>query len=548
MGLVRHKIKRCIVALTVLSAAGMTAALTTAAAHAQVPFHLLRPAAGAHVRETVRFQFSRAALGDVRYIQFVLDGRFMSAIGIPPPSPKGVYTDQVEAGADRVSLLWNTKAIDKTPGLSDDQRTVQDGPHTIQMIGEDDSGRRVGADSVTVVVANHADLYAPADGVAMDYHFSLGDVTHYIEKTSVTFIAAANQTTGTFGQRAYYGGPIIGAEYDNNDNGGGQNGNDSGDSNPIIPVQTVRATFERTTEDYLGGNAFFIRDKVLGGAIQSGNGSAARLQDVYDFKSRYRTVDITGDVRDSGKASRPGAYVALLLPNIGGGRRRVGNTWRTQTPIQLEWATMDPPPLVYADNTFEGLEWQDGYQTARIRQKYDGTVDMPIFGGASVIKGAKVSMDRVIWFAYQAGKIVRMETSVKVEGDAAQSVIGSMVPSAGLAAGPIGGGGMNGPPGGGFNGPPGGGFNGPPGGGMNGPPGGFMGGPPGGYRGGPPGGFPGGGQGGFGAAQGPGQAETLVPSKFESVSVVTLDHTPLPTAAHQARVAQTPGSTSLRAD
>jgi hypothetical protein len=235
--------------------------------------------------------------------------------------------------------------------------------------------------------------------------------------------------------------------------GGGQFGTPGGAysqaaaSGPYtVLVQNVRANFERTTEDSAGDGLYFIRDKVNDGTIISGSGAGARLEDVYSLKSRYRTVLTSGAVKDAGlaNADHPGAYIAMPIPNLGGGRRRIGQTWNTLTPVKLEWATLDKPPLISATNTLEGLEWQDGYQTARILQSYDGKADMPIYGGAAVMKGADVKMQRTIWFAYRAGKIIRMETDVSVSGEAPSTVISAMVPAAGVSVGASGGSGSPG--------------------------------------------------------------------------------------------------------
>jgi hypothetical protein len=310
-----------------------------------------------------------------------------------------------------------------------------------------------------------------------------------------------------------------------------------------IPVQDVRAEYERSTEDSAGNNAYFVRDKVTNGTIIAGNGAAALLGTVYDFKSRYRVVNTTGYVTETGAASaaKPGAYVALMIPNQGGGLRRINQTWQTKTPVLLEWATMDMPPYVLATNRLVGLEWQNGYQTARIEQTYDGKVNMPIFGGAGTMQGANLKMNRTIWFAYKAGKIIRMETTVDLEGQAPANVLSAMVPGAGVGAGIGGiGGGMAGGMAGGY---PGGGYRGgAPG--FSGAQGGFPG--AGGYPGAPAGlggmgGFGGPGMaggagtgGGFGALQQ--QAEVpLVPAKFRSVTTVTIQRPGTPVRLASAR-------------
>lgn len=241
----------------------------------------------------------------------------------------------------------------------------------------------------------------------------------------------------------------------------------------VVPVQDVRADFERTIEDFAGESSYFLRDKCAGGTIIAGNGAAALLEAIYDFKSRYRTVETTGYVREKGtaNAARPGAYVSLIIPTLGGGTRRIGQTWKTQTPVLLEWATMDTPPSVLATNKLVGLEWQDGYQAARIEQTFNGTADIPIFGGAAKMNQAKVKMNRTIWFAFKAGKVIRVETDLEVDGNAPSDVLSAMVPAAGIGSGGAFGGGFGGEDGMGGMGMPG---MGMPGGmGMSGGPGGF---------------------------------------------------------------------------
>jgi hypothetical protein len=298
--------------------------------------------------------------------------------------------------------------------------------------------------------------------------------------------------------------------------GGAAFGRDNGNfqaSGPFtLPVQTVTAKYERSTEDRVTQSAYFTRDLVTEGTITAGNGASARLEDVFSFKSRYRTLSTSGKTLEYGVASadRPGAYVALPVIDLGGQKVRVGQPWQSRTPVLLEWATLDAPPTVVANNVLESLEWQDGYQTARIKQTFEGRVSMPIYGGAAKMDGAKVKMTRMIWFGFKAGKVVRTETTVEVDGDAPASVIASMVPGAGISGGAGLMGGMGGM-GGGMMG--GGKSAGGMGGGDEDMP--SMGGS----------GF-GSGMGSFGNAfgmRGETQEESKVPAKFKSFTVVTLD-------------------------
>ena len=502
------------------------------------------------------------ASGGVRYIEFSLkrpgDATFLfkQAIGVPAPKTSGlaVRGENVASTNQNVAILWNTKGLDPNPKLSDAERVYNDGSYEVELVAHGAKGDRLGRQVLTLNLNNKGNLQIPSSGLNLAYSFSVGDKTKYQQVTTVNFISEpAPANTGgvnngggrSFGSGAGRGGGISRGQGD--DGGGfrggggppggfrggssgppggfrggggpiggfggrgGQRGGPSGGGSGYTPppapegptitlVQNVRANYERTTEDSLGGSTYFVRDRVIDGTIVGGNGSAARLEDVYDFKSRYRTILTSGLVKDNGVASaaRPGAYVALPIPNLGGGRRRVGQRWSSLSPILLEWATLDKPPFVTTNNVLENLEWQDGYKTARIKQTYSGTADIPIYGGAGKMKAANVKMERTIWFGYTVGKVVRMETTMDVDGSAPSDVLSAMVPNAGVG----GGAGLAG----GFPGGGGQGFPGAPGGG--------------GERGFDPGGAgsPGGGFGGLAGAQ----ESPLVPAKFRSITTVQL--------------------------
>jgi len=516
-------------AITALAVGSVPAAVTlglsarSAAAAQTVPFRLLRPENNATVRETVRVQIPRSALREVAYLSIFIDDRFRAGLEIPkvPVDKKPKQYGQIVATQDMITYLWDTKALDPTPNLNEEQRVVKDGPHIIEVVALNAGGQRIGAQKITLNVANRAGVAAPADGLPLIYKFRVGDQSRYNQRTEVEYISERQNEAGV-GRRGGRGGRGGGGRggggggypggsggsgggypggsggsgggypggsggsgggYPGGSGYGGRGGSSGGGSGgyggqggypgggggnpgaagggyqggggggaggyqptgPVnILVQRVNAKYQRSTEDVLSAGAYLVRDKVTDGTITTG-GASARLDEVYQLKSRYRTVSQTGDVLSYGtaSASKPGAYIALPHIDLGGGRRRVGSVWNTRAPILLEWATLDQPPSVRVTNTLEGLEWQDGYQTARIKQTYKGKADVPIFGGAGKIRNADVDMERTIWFGYKPGRIIRMDTTMTVSGDAPASTVSAMVPGAG------GGGGMGGYGGGG---------------------------------------------------------------------------------------------------
>lgn len=494
------------------------------------------------------------------------------AIPARDPKGKTVLAGNLQASDRTISYLWDTKVPDPSPEiLNEADRIVRDGSHVIQVTALDANGKRIGRQRITINVANAGNLRVPSGGIAFTYRFRIGDRTGYEQRTDLEYVGerTAQQqtrrrgyTSPGFGQRGGGGGRgAAGGDFDGGGSSGGYPGGGRGGrggfrggggpaglagggpagfaggggpggyagggrggrggfgggggldtgqaSGPFsLPVQTVEARYERTTEDVLSGGSFFVRDKVLSGVLQSSNGPSARLEDVYNFKSRYRGITRSGRVTQIGTASAtaPGAYISLPIIDFGSTKHRVGQKWNTRAPIFLEWATLDKPPYGTVTNRFDKLEWQDGYETARIEQTFDGTLDMPLYGGAAEVKGAKVKMNRTIWFGYRLGRIVRMETTVEMDGQVPSDILSAMVPGAGVGGGFGLGGGIGGGAGS-FGYPGGGGDEGDLGGGPGG--GAF--------------GFPGGGGagGGFGAL---GQApeSPRVPAKFRSVTNVSL--------------------------
>jgi hypothetical protein len=492
------------------------AMVTGIPASAQVPFRIARPVNGATVRETVKIQIPRSALGEIKYLALTVDGKFRAGVAVPELSLTGkpVKTDTVLADASTVTLLWNTKAPVADPKNPQILEGVEDGTHSIKVIGYNASDRKVAEETLTLTISNRGQLAMPAQGISLSYGFRIGEQTLWKQKTDLEFKGerkSAPTSSLNSGSNGYFvpggnvGGGFPGGGMGDTDGGlmggrgmrgggmsmggppmgmggsgpmgmGGMRGGGMSMGGPpgmgmggmgiggmgmggmgmggsalpdgpfTIPVQSVRASYERTVEDQLEPGVFFVRDRVKNGTIVGANAAPMRLEDIYDFKSRYRSVRSRGQVKShiTPSADKPGAYVALPIIDLGGQKRRIGSQWYTQAPILLEWATLDAPPQVNCTNTLETLEWQDGYKTARIKQTYKGTGTVPLYGGLGKMTNAKIDMVRTIWFAYGQGRVIRTETVTDVEGDAPANILAAMVPAAGVSSGGMMGGAMMG--------------------------------------------------------------------------------------------------------
>ncbi len=91
----------------------------------------------------------------------------------------------------------------------------------------------------------------------------------------------------------------------------------------------------------------------------------------------------------------------------------MGAHWQTPVKLALDW-TGAAPATVTASSTLEDFEWQDRYPTAKIRETYNGPVNFPAGPGLGLplIAATDVKYERVIYFAYNAGRVVRTETTM----------------------------------------------------------------------------------------------------------------------------------------
>ena len=81
--------------------------------------------------------------------------------------------------------------------------------------------------------------------------------------------------------------------------------------------------------------------------------------------------------------------------------------------ITLDW-TSPYPATVQATSTLEDFEWQDRYPTAKIRETYAGPATFNPGPGSAVplIASRDIKFERIIYFAYNAGRVVRTQTTL----------------------------------------------------------------------------------------------------------------------------------------
>ncbi|BDI34357.1 hypothetical protein CCAX7_64080 [Capsulimonas corticalis] len=438
-----------------------------------------RPAANAIVRETVPIRVASRDLPPDGYVSIVIDGQFVTARVIPQGS--GSIYD------------WDTKAPYTTTDDPDTKKFLPDGNHSVTVSVYTNKNQLVGTQTIPVRVANKIPSVA-ARGVTLTYKWRLNDTMFYNRTTELSQSVSSSSSGTTNGVAV-----------------------DTSDA-PATVVEASSLKFKRSVEDTEADN-YLIRDLITPTGTLTRGVQAQVISAIYPLKSQYRTVTEYGDVLSTMAPLSPGAHYAFSIPVMPARRVTIGDSWRSPLQVSLDWATTKPL-TVSGESRLESFEWQDGYPTAKIRETFDGPAHFPINPG-SAFSGAsadKLHVERVVYFAYNSGRLIRTETTAQYTGDPVKTP--SL--SGGLGSSPFGGrGGYPGAPGGAYPGAPGAGYPGgagrfpgapggggddsdpganPFGGGYPGAPGGGYPGAPGGYPGRSPGGLPGGGAYGGAAA------------------------------------------------
>jgi hypothetical protein len=421
-------------------------------AHAQgAPFTIRRPPDGATVREKVNIEIPRASIGPGGFVALYLDDKFYVAV---PPDEKGLGRP--------FTFTWDTKGSD-----------IADGPHSVRVV-----------------------LYEPSPGAG----------TAVVEKgsTSVRLNVANVIHNGPSTLRLRYKLPEgQNLEYSRISTAKVTNSGISiGDTNDT----TLAQTDSRLLLDIVNPTPLaLVRNKLISLSILQ-SGQENTLDKSQLSASMYQELDPLGEVHyETGtsvgvdEAMSQGLPVnnTLELPLLPNAAVAIGQTW--VTPHQRLDVPGVPPalqPRVPLTNKLVDLEWDNGYPTAKVHQSYEGGSPLPgeIQFGSIPVTSPQIKFERDIYFAYNAGRLVRTVRTITITG---RTTAQTQQPQPGAGTtGLVGGGSMSsmkgpGMPGGMMAGGPGmgrGSFSGGPGmpGGMKGPgmPGGMMAGGPGMGRGG----------------------------------------------------------------
>ncbi len=308
------------------------------------------------------------------YVSISIDGQFITAQALPKSRSLPVY-------------VWDTKASYTDPNSPDTPKTYSDGPHAITIAVYDLQNKLVGQDSVSVQLADKINLPS-AQGIKMAYPWKTGLVLRYQRRTT---LSAASTEAAV--------------------------------SAPPQVLQESLLRYERSVENISGGTSL-IRDNVLGVdksarpkpfvSYVSTHGAPPQAL-TSGVHAEYREVDARGRVLLKLASENTPESIGFSIPVLPPRRVSVGAHWESPVQITLDWNS-PVPATVTATSTLEDFEWQDRYPTAKIRETYEGPATFAPGPGSALpgIASREIKFERVIYFAYNAGRVVRTQTTISL--------------------------------------------------------------------------------------------------------------------------------------
>jgi hypothetical protein len=360
----------------------------------QGTFTIRRPVEGQTVRETVDIRIPRNSVPGGGYLGIWVNGKFLEAT-VPELS-----------GGDYLYRL-DTKA-----------RKIADGPAKIEVVlyvDFNDRPRVVNRSSVNVKVDNAASIRVGAEGLRLRYEFSPGMEKVYRVENRVSFATITDQQNRAGGRAAEL--PIEAERFrylyavDNVFRDGGQTtGMVRAQMLPLPGLDYVRVTTEssqqprRYSRDQLA--PLYMRLTDTGREIF---GAVPLYVPMAGSSFSFSTLDL---------------YALIPLPVLPSRPVRPGDSW--QSPFQ--GSTLDISRVFEtkrltssfpARGTLEGIEWEGGRRTARIRNSIE-------FGASSeegrmlqtqgrAFADDKITLNELVWFDIDRGVVTKLERDITID-------------------------------------------------------------------------------------------------------------------------------------
>jgi hypothetical protein len=367
-----------------------------AAAVAQAPFTIVKPADGAKVREVVDVVMPRNSVPTGAFVGVQIDGRFVEAV-VPALDEK--------AGGQVYKM--DTKKLG-----------IADGEHTLRLSLYGNVGGKptiVENSEVKVVVANRADITIPSEGIVLAYKWREGvhsvyDLTVSMDESQLS--EARNRMGGRASERALFEERlrILYACDDVKPGGDGL-------------VRSQLLPYRGDGRDYL--------------YITMPGDSAPSVQMKEKFSPVYRILkpngtEVYGDVpnywgffgTDGGKIEEH-VIAFIPLPILPPDPQRIGDKWTGSIALPANSiANVKESGKSYntipASGVFEAVEWEMGRPCAKIRYELSfgersGDAKQLTIAGREFTNNARQRWMQTFWLDLNGGRIVKSDLRLEID-------------------------------------------------------------------------------------------------------------------------------------
>jgi len=394
--------------------------VAAAAAYAQAPFTIVKPADGAKVRETVPITMPRNSVPEGSFIGITIDGKFLEAV---VPKPNAAKTHLV---------YW----------LDTKKMGIADGWHQMGVtLFSNVNGRQQAVDQseVRVHVGNHAGINVPENGLAIRYKFNRGSQWTYNVTVGMdlsTLSEAQNKLGGRAAQLPF------GEEK----------------WRFLFAVDDVRNGLGLIRSQFL---PYKGKDYIVLTTSDDGQ-PAQHFQS--EFGPLYRLLKPTGaevyadvptyyEIAGTGTGDLETILIgAMTLPILPTEPLQVGDSW--QAAIVLSEASLgrirqtgSAENRIPARGTFEAVEWEQGQPCAKLRYELEqaegGRSSKELeMAGREFKDNDRMRIEQNVWVSLSTGKLVRQDMVMEADTKVAVGGAGGAGNEGGRGGpAPIGGGG-----------------------------------------------------------------------------------------------------------
>jgi hypothetical protein len=393
--------------------------MAAAAALAQAPFTIVKPADGAKVRETVPITMPRNSVPEGSFIGITIDGKFLEAV---VPQPNAAKTHLV---------YW----------LDTKKMGIADGWHQMGVtLFSSVNGRHQAVDQseVRVHVGNHTGIAVPANGMAIRYKWNKGaqwiyNVTVGMDLSTLT--EAQNKLGGRAAQLPF----------------------SSETWRFLFAVDDVRNGLGLIRSQFL---PYKGRDYLVMTTSEDGE---PRQVFQKEFAPLYRLLRPTGaevyadipnyfEIEGTGTGDLSKSLIGFIgLPILPAERLQVGDSW--QAAIDLMESSIGAvrrsgraAARIPARGTFEAVEWEQGQPCVKLRYELEQAVGSKSskeleLAGREFRDNDRLRIEELVWVSVRNGKLVRLDAVLEADTKVANPNQGGGGGNMGGGPRPMGGGG-----------------------------------------------------------------------------------------------------------